>query len=379
MKILLTLILLLFTACAEVPSAPIPLAEKTPQVLYTFPDETKPLAITPKLALIFSKPMDQSTLSESSLLFVRGSVDMTTLQAPSDLLKTIDKGGLNTIPLNLSLKKGGTILLVSPDEGLEPETTYTLVVTSRVTSTDKLPLNQTPEQTSTPYIATYQTGPVGTIQETNPIVEDDPATPDNNTNPLPPPLTPPTPTPSPTPAPGVAAPAALPGTVVLNEIFYDAVGSDTDGVLFVELYGTPGMLIEGYKINFVDGSDGSIDDTTTLPKGAKIKANGFYLIADAKTSSPTSSNVSGADLIDNFDPANGPDGIQLLDSAGQLIDVIGYGTGITPLAANSLALFEGTSAPDVINGHSLERRSPGLDTNNNLQDFVDREVPTPGR
>jgi hypothetical protein len=169
------------------------------------------------------------------------------------------------------------------------------------------------------------------------------------------------------------------GTVVINEIYYDAVGSDTDGLLFVELYGTPGLPIGNYKVNFVDGGDGSIDDSTTLPEGAIVPSDGFYLIADAKTGSPTESNVSGADLIDNFDPQNGPDAVQLLDSDGNLVDAVGYGEGIVSSAENGLACFEGVAAPDVVNGHSLERKEPGVDSDNNLNDFAEREIPTPGQ
>lgn len=170
------------------------------------------------------------------------------------------------------------------------------------------------------------------------------------------------------------------GTVVINEIFYDSADSDTDGNLFVELYGTPGLAIGGYKINFINGSDGKIDDSMTLPTGAKIREDGFILIADAKNGSPTDSNIPNPDLIDNFDPQNGPDAVQLVDSKGQLADAVGYGDGggIVPVAQNGLSSFEGTPALDVASGHSLGRRQPGVDTDDNSADFVDRETPTPG-
>jgi hypothetical protein len=168
------------------------------------------------------------------------------------------------------------------------------------------------------------------------------------------------------------------GTVVLNEIFYDAVGSDTDGLLFVELYGTPGLLIAGCRISFVDGGDGSIDDSIVLPEGARIPEDGFYVVADARTGSPDLSQVPDADLIDNFDPQNGPDGIQLTDAEGFLLDAVGYGDGVVADAENGLAAFEAEVAADAVNGHSLERKEPGADTGNNFDDFEERESPTPG-
>lgn len=172
---------------------------------------------------------------------------------------------------------------------------------------------------------------------------------------------------------------AIVGKVVINEIYYDAVGSDTDGVVFVELYGDPDLPIGGAKLNFVDGGDGSVDDTITLPEGARIAADGFYIVADARTGSATVTNIPGADLIDNFDPQNGPDAVQLLDRSESLLDAVAYGEGVVPTAENGLATFETAAAMDVINGHSLERIAPGVDTDDNAVDFVDRETPTPGQ
>ncbi len=170
------------------------------------------------------------------------------------------------------------------------------------------------------------------------------------------------------------------GTVVLNEIFYDSTDSDTDGHLFVELYGTPGLRLGGYLVNFINGSDGKVDDKVLLPASAKIRDDGFFLIADAKTGSTTVSNVPNADFVDNFDPQNGPDAVQLVDSKGGLVDAVGYSDGgeIVTVAQNGLATFEGTPAQDVPSGHSIERRAPGYDTHDNAADFVDREAPTPG-
>ncbi len=169
------------------------------------------------------------------------------------------------------------------------------------------------------------------------------------------------------------------GDVVLNEISYDVVGGDTDGVLFVELHGTPDLVIGGCKIHFVNGSDGTITESVSIPETARLGLDGFYLIADSKDGSSTETNVSGADLIDNFDPQNGPDSIQLVDSNGELVDAVGYGEGIVTSAENGLPTFEGVPAMDVVNGHSLERSVPGLDTGDNFTDFVDRPVPTPGQ
>jgi hypothetical protein len=178
--------------------------------------------------------------------------------------------------------------------------------------------------------------------------------------------------------PPVETPSPPENPVVLNEIYYDAVGSDTNGVLFVELYGTPGTEIEGYRVDFVDGADGSADDSVTLPPQARLRDDGFYLIADSKDGSSTDTDIFGSDFIDGFDPQNGPDAVQLLDAGGNLVDAVGYGVGLVLQSENGLAMFEGTAAMDAMNGHGLERREPGLDSSDNSEDFIERESPTPG-
>lgn len=166
--------------------------------------------------------------------------------------------------------------------------------------------------------------------------------------------------------------------IVINELYYDAVGSDTNGSLFVELYGKEGRDISGYQLVFVNGDDGKVYNTLTLPPGAKVGKGGFYVIADAKNGLEGETFVPGANWVVNFDPQNGPDTVQLLDAEGELVDLLGYGTTQVKVASNSFPLTEGLAAPDVVNGHSLARKTLGLDTDNNLIDFIDREVPTPG-
>jgi hypothetical protein len=87
--------------------------------------------------------------------------------------------------------------------------------------------------------------------------------------------------------------------------------------------------------------------------------------------------VELADLIVNFDPQNGPDGVQLLDDAGVLIDAVGYGEPIVELAENGLVAYEGTPAMDVGSGMSIARVDT-FDTDDNSLDFIQLEVPSPG-
>ena len=271
---------------------------------------------------------------------------------------------ITNIPSSNSKTFPSKTVIFSPRDPLLPQESYTLLVTSRVSSPDRIPVAT--------FLAVYRTLEGDFDPELDQILAE---AEEEEEEGLPEEAPPESSGEDPRP---ISEEPPVPGRVVLNEIFYDAVGSDTDGILFVELYGTPGMALGGFRIVFVDGGDGSVDDSITLPGEAEIGADGFYLVADSGTGQ-AASEVSGADLVDNFDPQNGPDAVQLLDSLGELADAVAYGNGVVPLAENGLAAFEGTAAPDVINGHSLERREPGLDIDNNLADFVDREAPSPGR
>src|SRR5262249_14452587 len=147
-----------------------------------------------------------------------------------------------------------------------------------------------------------------------------------------------------------------PQSLVINEFLYDGKFNDTDGESFLELYGTPGADISLYQVSFINGADGAPTDRVTLPTGSILPEDGIFVIADLRTGSHTESKVPNSDYFDQFDPQNGPDGIQLLDRDGKLIDAVTYGSGGVAKADNGLAFGEGEPASDVVAGHSLSRR-----------------------
>ncbi|MDH3979416.1 MAG: hypothetical protein OEU91_02775 [Gammaproteobacteria bacterium] len=153
---------------------------------------------------------------------------------------------------------------------------------------------------------------------------------------------------------------------IISEVFYDAVGQD-NGQVFVELYGTPGTLLDGLFLDGINGTDGSAYLTVALT--GTIGNDGVFVIGD--DSGDGSTLVSGFDLVANVDFQNGPDSVVLRDSGG-ILDALGYGDFTSAVFAG-----EGSAAPDVDNGWSLARASL-LDTDNNVVDFLGLSVPTPG-
>jgi hypothetical protein len=168
-----------------------------------------------------------------------------------------------------------------------------------------------------------------------------------------------------------------PAHLVLNELFYDANGDETDGQLFVELYGEEETDISDYSIVFINGSNGVVTESIELPEGSLIAPDGLFLIADKRTGTDDQTNVPNADLLDNFDPQNGPDCVQLLDHNSALLDAVGYGEPLPEVGENGLACFEGLPAIDASAGQSISRLE-GSDTNDNVTDFQILETPTPG-
>jgi hypothetical protein len=171
---------------------------------------------------------------------------------------------------------------------------------------------------------------------------------------------------------GLATPLLLPTSgsslPFISEVFYDATGAD-NGLVFVELYGEPGTLLDGLSLEGINGSNGDV--TPSLALAGTIPSDGFFVVADDVGDGTTF--VLDADLILNFDFQNGPDSVVLHD-AGLVLDSVGYGVfGVSEIFAG-----EGEPAPDAPAGSSLARVFADLDTDDNLIDFEVLSEPTPG-
>lgn len=167
--------------------------------------------------------------------------------------------------------------------------------------------------------------------------------------------------------------AVLPsaGAVVISEVLYDPPNSDGENE-FLELYNPSSQVADlaGWVVEWGNGADGQWEETITL-NASIVAPFGFYLIGK--------SNVSGRDATFSRDLQNGPDAVRIKNAQGVVIDIVGYG------ALNFPDLYEGSPAPDVADGHSLERRpgflqplaGNGQDTQNNSADFLDNPSPEP--
>jgi hypothetical protein len=166
---------------------------------------------------------------------------------------------------------------------------------------------------------------------------------------------------------GVVLTSGVHAATVISEALYDAAGTD-NGNVFVELYGTPGTVLDGVSLEGVNGSDGSV--YLTLPLTGTIPGDGVFVVAD--DAGDGSSLVGNADLVVNMDFQNGPDSIVLRDATG-ILDALGYGD-----FSGGVFAGEGNAAPDAPAGSSLARFDPLADSGDNLSDFTVLDTPTPG-
>jgi len=154
---------------------------------------------------------------------------------------------------------------------------------------------------------------------------------------------------------------------VISEVFYDAIGADA-GLVFVELFGAPGTMLDGMILEGVNGSGGEVYRSVAL--SGEIPADGIFVIADGGRDG--TSLVENADLVAAVDFQNGPDSIVLRNAAG-VLDALGYGDFSSAVFAG-----EGRAAAAVSAGRSLARLDPLLDSDDNLADFSALDIPTPG-
>ena len=157
---------------------------------------------------------------------------------------------------------------------------------------------------------------------------------------------------------GLLTGAGCHASMVISELFYDAAGAD-NGLVFVELFGTPGTHLDGMLLEGVNGGDGAVYRSISL--SGVMPADGVFVIADDRGDG--TSLVAGFDLVAEVDFQNGPDAIVLRNAAG-VLDALGYGN-----IAGALFAGEGSAAVDVNAGRSLVRLDPLLDSDDNAVDF----------
>jgi hypothetical protein len=172
---------------------------------------------------------------------------------------------------------------------------------------------------------------------------------------------------------GVENSSSCPGDchLVINEVDYDQ--PDSDIAEFIEIYNptSTAIALEAYRVEFVNGADGTIYGTVNLPAVA-LAPYDFFVIG--KTATVPNVDLELAGTIQNGDP----DGIRIVTVSSEFVDGVAYNKVDT---TGMPGTGEGAPAPgdSPVAAGSICRCPNGADTNNNAANFLFAPVPaTPG-
>ena len=161
--------------------------------------------------------------------------------------------------------------------------------------------------------------------------------------------------------------------LIINEVDYDQPGGDT--AEFIELFnpGTSPIVLDGYTLDLVNGSNGSAYSSFDL-SGLSVSANGYLVLCDDMAAVANCDiDVTSSGWIQN----GGSDGdaVALL-SGGTLVDSVVY-EGISSFLAPYAEGGSFTIADSNSISMSIGRLPNGTDSNTNATDF-DSACITPG-
>ena len=179
-----------------------------------------------------------------------------------------------------------------------------------------------------------------------------------------------------------AAPA-LDGHLVLNEVDYDQVGTDTDEFLEIINPTAAAADLSRYAVILVNGNDGL--EYGRIPLSGSLPAGGLAVVASASVPVASGALVFRFAAASNNLQNGAPDAVALFDmSAGGLVDALSYQGSVAAGTVTDLGAFdfvEGTPTPasdDDLGPRSLVRLPDGADTDDAAHDWRVSSAPTPG-
>jgi hypothetical protein len=185
------------------------------------------------------------------------------------------------------------------------------------------------------------------------------------------------------PNPG-ANPCPAP-TLVLNEVDYDQVGTDTDEFVEILNTGPSPVSLTGISLVFVNGATNAPYLTVALDPAGTLAAGQYVVVASTTVTVPIGVPTIAFALASANIQNGPPDGIALVDTVGNvLVDALSYAGAITAAAIPGLgtvSLVEGTALAttdsSTVNG-ALCRLPNGSDTNDAATDWTFCTTPSPG-
>ena len=156
----------------------------------------------------------------------------------------------------------------------------------------------------------------------------------------------------------------------VNELMTGSTGAAANEFVEIVNTGTAAADIGGFRLAYRSGAGTSDVTLATVPTGTTLAAGGFYLFGGSAYAGTRAPDQSFSAAI-----AATAGGVALRDSAGAIVDSVGYGD-----AVNAFVEGHPASAPPATAtpGSSAIRLPDGHDTNDNAADFSVSASPTPG-
>ncbi|MCX6353400.1 MAG: lamin tail domain-containing protein [Candidatus Aureabacteria bacterium] len=180
--------------------------------------------------------------------------------------------------------------------------------------------------------------------------------------------------------------------VVINEIYYDPPGADeVKKQEFIELYNPEAYSVDLSRCGIQYGGPGFATGGVGFPLGTIIPAHAYYLIGDSNVQSAFGIHpdlVLGMQMQDGdqndsavsyYGKGSPTDGVRFVGYGGKALDTVLYDSPNTSRLPGDASNPGGTNelCPDVQPGHSLSRKTAGVDTNNK-NDWQETTNPSPG-
>lgn len=153
--------------------------------------------------------------------------------------------------------------------------------------------------------------------------------------------------------------------VVINEIQTGGSGTGTTSQEFIELYNPTDTDVDvtGWKVEYITASGATVKSLVTLQ--GVLMSNGFALLA-------TPEFGGSADFLFGASLSGTAGHVRLLNAAGQVIDLVGWGAAIQA-ETSAVAAPHGGAA--IV--RKTDTNGQPIDTDDNSQDFIATDTPTP--
>jgi hypothetical protein len=156
----------------------------------------------------------------------------------------------------------------------------------------------------------------------------------------------------------------------VNELMTGSTGAAANEFVEIVNTGTSAADIGGFRLAYRSAAGTSDVTLATVPAGTTLAAGGFYLFGGSAYAGTRPPDQSFSTAL----AATGG-GVAIRDSAGAILDSVGYGDAVNAFVeGHPAAAPPATATP----GSSAIRLPDGHDTNDNAADFSVSASPTPG-